>query len=133
MSARSRRQHRTLTLNAIDIAAIVVAAGRGTRAGLDVPKQYALLGGRPVLRRTLEALTSHPALDAILVVIGPDDAVQYHETARELPKLLAPVVGGATRQQSVRNGLEALATMAPGVSWFTTLRGRSPPSDSSIS
>ncbi len=95
--------------------ALVVAAGRGIRAGRDLPKQYAVLGGKTVLRRTLEMLQSHEGLGAIQVVIGPDDARLYEEAARGLPGLLPPVEGGATRQQSVRNGLEALADHAPAI------------------
>lgn len=94
-------------------AALVVAAGRGIRAGREVPKQYAVLGGSTVLRRTLKALLSHPGIDVLQVVIGEADAQFYAEAARGLPKLLPPVVGGTTRQQSVWNGLEALAPHAP--------------------
>ncbi|HEX9905681.1 MAG TPA: bifunctional 2-C-methyl-D-erythritol 4-phosphate cytidylyltransferase/2-C-methyl-D-erythritol 2,4-cyclodiphosphate synthase [Propylenella sp.] len=99
--------------NASLTAALVVAAGRGIRAGRNVPKQYAAVGGGTVLRRTLKALLSHPGIDILQVVIGDADAPFYAEAARGLPRLLPPVVGGATRQQSVRNGLEALAPHAP--------------------
>jgi 2-C-methyl-D-erythritol 4-phosphate cytidylyltransferase / 2-C-methyl-D-erythritol 2,4-cyclodiphosphate synthase len=94
-------------------AVIVVAAGRGSRAARDVPKQYVTVGGEPVLRRTIRAFSSHEGIDAILTVIGDGDATRYAETVRGLPKLLPPVVGGATRQESVRNGLEALAGDPP--------------------
>lgn len=97
------------------VAGLVVAAGRGSRAGRDMPKQYAMLGGKTVLRRTLEALLSHEAIDNLLVVIGDGDDALYEEAVRGLPKLLPPVAGGATRQQSVRNGLEALASRAPNI------------------
>jgi len=96
-----------------DVAALIVAAGRGSRAGHDLPKQYARLGGKTMLQRTVEALASHPAIGAVLVVIGPGDAPLYHDAVGGLPKLLPPVEGGATRQQSVLNGLEALAGRAP--------------------
>jgi 2-C-methyl-D-erythritol 4-phosphate cytidylyltransferase / 2-C-methyl-D-erythritol 2,4-cyclodiphosphate synthase len=95
------------------IFGLVVAAGRGLRAGRELPKQYAPLGGRTVLRRTLQALLSHRSIDKILVVIGPGDAAIYAEAAHGLPNLLAPAMGGATRQQSVLNGLEALAEQGP--------------------
>ena len=91
----------------------MVAAGRGSRAARDVPKQYASVGGEPVLRRTIRAFASHEGIDAILTVIGDGDAARYAETVRGLPKLLPPVIGGATRQQSVMNGLEALAADPP--------------------
>jgi 2-C-methyl-D-erythritol 4-phosphate cytidylyltransferase/2-C-methyl-D-erythritol 2,4-cyclodiphosphate synthase len=97
------------------VAALVVAAGRGSRAGRELPKQYAMLGGKAVLRRTLEALLSHEAIGNLLVVIGDGDDALYEEAVRGLPKLLPPVAGGATRQQSVRNGLEALTSRAPSI------------------
>jgi 2-C-methyl-D-erythritol 4-phosphate cytidylyltransferase/2-C-methyl-D-erythritol 2,4-cyclodiphosphate synthase len=95
------------------IFGLVVAAGRGLRAGRELPKQYDRLGGRTVLRRTLQALLSHRSIGKILVVIGPGDAAIYAEAVHGLPNLLAPVIGGATRQQSVLNGLEALAEQGP--------------------
>src|SRR5687768_7413406 len=97
------------------IFGLIVAAGRGLRAGRDLPKQYVQLGGRTVLRRSIEALLSHRSIDRILVVIGPDDAPTYAEAVHGLPNLLAPVTGGATRQQSVLNGLEALAEHGPRI------------------
>lgn len=89
--------------------ALVVAAGRGTRAGPGGPKQYRRLGGVPVLRRTLAALAAAGA-ERITVVIHVDDAAAYAEAVAGLDAPLAPpVAGGATRQESVRLGLEALA------------------------
>ncbi len=95
------------------IAALVVAAGRGRRAGGDIAKQYARIGGQPVLRHTLRALSRTPGIDAILTVIHPDDGSLYAACARNIGKLLAPVTGGASRQESVRLGLESLARLAP--------------------
>lgn len=94
--------------------AIVVAAGRGTRAGGTLPKQYQSVAGEPVLRRTLRLFAAHPAITAVLPVIHPDDSGRFADSVRDLPKILAgrilaPVFGGATRQASVRAGLEALA------------------------
>jgi 2-C-methyl-D-erythritol 4-phosphate cytidylyltransferase/2-C-methyl-D-erythritol 2,4-cyclodiphosphate synthase len=97
------------------VAALVVAAGRGSRAARDLPKQYVTLGGKTVLQRTVEALLLHPAVEAIQVVIGDGDEALYHAAVAGLPKLLPPVTGGATRQHSVRNGLKALAPQAPRV------------------
>ncbi|MEW6123495.1 MAG: bifunctional 2-C-methyl-D-erythritol 4-phosphate cytidylyltransferase/2-C-methyl-D-erythritol 2,4-cyclodiphosphate synthase [Pseudomonadota bacterium] len=96
-------------------AAIVVAAGRGSRIGGALPKQYHLVGGQSVLRRTLSALCAHPGIGAVQVVIHPDDAALYGAAAAGLEKLLPPVDGGADRQASVRAGLEALAALAPDV------------------
>ncbi|HLO75594.1 MAG TPA: 2-C-methyl-D-erythritol 4-phosphate cytidylyltransferase, partial [Magnetospirillum sp.] len=89
------------------VVALVVAAGRGRRFGGDVPKQYQDLAGRPVLRHTLAALAVNPQIDAVRAVIHPDDADLYREAAAGLD-LLDPIAGGATRQDSVRLGLESL-------------------------
>ncbi|MFG1188572.1 bifunctional 2-C-methyl-D-erythritol 4-phosphate cytidylyltransferase/2-C-methyl-D-erythritol 2,4-cyclodiphosphate synthase [Xanthobacter flavus] len=95
--------------SAANCVAIVVAAGRGSRAGGPLPKQYQQLGGEPVLRRTLRLFCEHPAVTAVLAVIHSDDSGLFADAAEGLPKILAPVSGGATRQESVRAGLEALA------------------------
>ncbi len=95
--------------SATNCVAIVVAAGRGSRAGGPLPKQYQQLGGEPVLRRTLRLFCEHPAITAVLTVIHSDDSGLFADAAEGLPKILAPVSGGATRQDSVRAGLEALA------------------------
>jgi 2-C-methyl-D-erythritol 4-phosphate cytidylyltransferase / 2-C-methyl-D-erythritol 2,4-cyclodiphosphate synthase len=92
--------------------ALVVAAGRGTRLGAPLPKQYLPLAGKPVLRYSLETLASHPGIDAVRVVFNPDDAASYEAAARGLD-LLPPVAGGAARQDSVRLGLESLAAAPP--------------------
>lgn len=94
-------------------AAVVVAAGRGIRIGGDTPKQYRSVGGQAVLTRTLTALAAHPGIVRIQPVIAPDAAEFYRACLADLDaatrdKVAAPVPGGATRQQSVRAGLEAL-------------------------
>ena len=94
------------------VAVLVVAAGKGERAGGAVPKQYAPLLGKPILRWTLEAFARHPRVTSIQVAIGPDQQ-QLYAAAVEGLDLLPPVIGGATRQESVRRGLEALANAAP--------------------
>lgn len=96
------------------VVALVVAAGRGRRFGGEVPKQYQDLAGRPVLRHTLAALAANPQIDAIRVVIHPDDASLYDEAARAM-SLLPPIDGGPTRQDSVRLGLESLIPLAPDI------------------
>lgn len=93
---------------------LVVAAGRGSRAGAGGPKQYRELGGRQVLARTLDALLAADPNSRAMVVIHADDRDLYDAAVAPLgadlrEKLLAPVVGGATRQESVRNGLDALS------------------------
>ena len=93
-------------------AALVVAAGRGTRFGASRPKQYADLAGMPVIRHALMAFTEHSAISHIQPVIHPDDLQEFTEATSNLP-IMAPVFGGETRQQSVRLGLEALADINP--------------------
>ncbi len=98
------------------IAAVVVAAGRGTRARLAgvSAKQYAPLGGVPVLRQTLGALASTGAIAMLQVVIHADDRTDYEQAISGFDgPLLAPVVGGRTRQASVLAGLEALHPHRP--------------------
>jgi 2-C-methyl-D-erythritol 4-phosphate cytidylyltransferase / 2-C-methyl-D-erythritol 2,4-cyclodiphosphate synthase len=99
----------------VSTIAIIVAAGRGSRAGsVAGPKQYADLGGVPMLTRTLEAFASHAGIDHVLTVIHPNDMLRYQAAAQRVSgKLLAPVVGGASRQISVHNGLEALLQHNP--------------------
>ncbi len=94
------------------VAVLVVAAGKGERAGGAVPKQYVPLLGKPILRWTVEAFARHPRVTSVQVAIGPGQE-QLYATAIEGLELLPPVVGGATRQESVRRGLEALAHAAP--------------------
>jgi 2-C-methyl-D-erythritol 4-phosphate cytidylyltransferase/2-C-methyl-D-erythritol 2,4-cyclodiphosphate synthase len=93
-------------------AALIVAAGRGERFGTDIPKQYADLAGRPVLRFAIEAFVGHPEIDAVRVVIDPTHADLYAQATAGLD-LPPPVAGGATRQESVRLGLEALMAGRP--------------------
>ncbi len=97
----------------MDCVALVVAAGRGTRAGGDLPKQYQSIGDECVLRRTLRLFAEHPAITAVLTVIHSDDSDLFEDAARGLPKIIAPVSGGASRQASVRAGLNALTARAP--------------------
>jgi 2-C-methyl-D-erythritol 4-phosphate cytidylyltransferase/2-C-methyl-D-erythritol 2,4-cyclodiphosphate synthase len=92
--------------------ALVVAAGRGERLGGGRPKQYLPLGGRPLLCHSLAAFACHRQVDAVRAVIHPDDEALYATAAAGLD-LLAPVSGGASRQESVRLGLESLAEQAP--------------------
>jgi 2-C-methyl-D-erythritol 4-phosphate cytidylyltransferase/2-C-methyl-D-erythritol 2,4-cyclodiphosphate synthase len=94
------------------IGIVVVAAGRGERAGASVegPKQYRRIGGRPVLWHTLRHLLDWPRTGPIVVVIHPDDQSLFDAVRAQLPGD-APVFcisGGATRQISVRKGLKAL-------------------------
>jgi 2-C-methyl-D-erythritol 4-phosphate cytidylyltransferase / 2-C-methyl-D-erythritol 2,4-cyclodiphosphate synthase len=92
--------------------ALIVAAGRGSRFGGPLPKQYALLDGQPVLRRTLEAYRSAPQINSLRVVIADGDEPYYAAAVAGLD-LPQPVLGGVSRQQSVLNGLEALSGHVP--------------------
>jgi len=94
------------------VAAIVVAAGRGLRAGGDVPKQYRAIAGEAVIRPSLARLAAHRGIDAVQPVIHPDDEAMFRAATAGLD-LLPAAHGGATRQGSVRAGLEALAARQP--------------------
>lgn len=92
--------------------ALIVAAGRGTRTPGPLPKQYRSIGGEPILRRTVRAFRGHTRVSQVRVVIHGDDRALYDAATAGLD-LLPPVEGGATRQDSVRRGLESLIDLAP--------------------
>ncbi len=92
--------------------ALIVAAGRGTRFGGALPKQYLPLGGASVLRHAVAAFVAHPRIAGVQVVIRAEDRGQFEKTVAGLA-LLPPVPGGAERQDSVRLGLEALVPHGP--------------------
>lgn len=96
----------------IETTALIVAAGTGSRLGDGPPKQYRLLAGKAVLAHAIEAMRRHPAITAVRVVIGPG---QDDLAANALANLDVgpPIIGGATRQESVRQGLEALSADGP--------------------
>src|ERR1700730_13702797 len=97
---------------ASELAVLVVAGGRGSRAGEGIPKQYRSLAGRPLLTRTLGALMRAAPGATILPVIHKDDLDLYRACATVFEAdccLAGPVFGGTTRQASVRLGLEALS------------------------
>lgn len=96
------------------VAAVIVAGGRGTRASGDLPKQYRVLAGEPVIRASLSLFSWHGEVAAVQAVIHPDDVVLYEAAAKGL-SLLPPVYGGASRQASVRAGLEALSGRSPDI------------------
>ena len=88
------------------IAAIIVAAGRGVRAGGEVPKQWQMLAGEPVLTHSVRAFAKVAAVDQIVLVLHGDD---MGRAVKMLGGQITAVTGGATRAQSVRAALEALA------------------------
>jgi len=94
------------------IAALVVAAGRGLRAGAGEPKQYRTIGGQTVIYRAMEAFCTHPQISLVQPVLNPCDTAMFSAAVAGLG-YEPPVAGGATRQASVHAGLEALAAQAP--------------------
>ena len=98
-----------------EVAVVIVAAGRGERAGasVDGPKQYRPIGGRPVIAHTLEAFLAHPAIGRIVVAIHPDDGGLFAASGAWDPARVKTVAGGASRQDSTFRALQALADEAP--------------------
>jgi 2-C-methyl-D-erythritol 4-phosphate cytidylyltransferase len=96
--------------------AVVPAAGHGARFGAAVPKQYTPLLNRPMLSWTIAALLAEPRIDGVVVALAPDD-----DRWATLPEMTQPRVrrcrGGQRREQSVANGLEALAGVAHETDW----------------
>jgi 2-C-methyl-D-erythritol 4-phosphate cytidylyltransferase / 2-C-methyl-D-erythritol 2,4-cyclodiphosphate synthase len=94
------------------VSALVVAAGQGSRFGGAMPKQYLPLAGVDVLRHTVAALAGHPRITDVVVAIRPEDRARFDRAVAGL-QIAAPVIGGVTRQDSVRLGLEALVARWP--------------------
>jgi 2-C-methyl-D-erythritol 4-phosphate cytidylyltransferase/2-C-methyl-D-erythritol 2,4-cyclodiphosphate synthase len=96
-------------------AAVIVAAGRGERAreGGAGPKQYRRIGGQAVLRHTIEAFASHPAIGPIVIAIHPDDEELFAGAVGELHGRVRTVHGDKSRQSSTLAALEALASDRP--------------------
>ena len=102
--------HNNSSLKYAQTAVVIVAAGRGHRAGGGMPKQYRDLGGEMVLRKTLECfLAGQEGFGTIAVVIHPDDLELYAQAVSGLDTNIVSVHGGATRTASVKAGLMALA------------------------
>jgi 2-C-methyl-D-erythritol 4-phosphate cytidylyltransferase/2-C-methyl-D-erythritol 2,4-cyclodiphosphate synthase len=112
MMQRHLSDRGNIALHNIKVAAVVVAAGRGLRAGGDLPKQYRSILGEPVIRPSLAALARHTAVSFVQPVIHSDDAELYARATHGLD-VLPPVHGGASRQASVCAGLEALEPHRP--------------------
>ncbi len=90
------------------IVALIVAAGRGERAGGGAPKQFVPLAGHAVLAHSVAAFSRHPAIDRIVIVIGEEQEAEARAAVGDRQF----VIGGATRRESVLNGLEAIGTAA---------------------
>ena len=91
--------------------AIVVAAGRGTRLGGDRPKQFLELGGVPLIIHTLKQFERSKRINEVLTVLPAEDTAGFESLARKfgINKVHRVIIGGPTRAQSVRNGLNAIA------------------------
>lgn len=101
-----------------DLAILIAAAGRGRRAGEGVPKQYRDLAGEPMLARTLACFIRALPGSLLLPVVHRDDLALFQTVLGRIgadfaQQLSPPVFGGATRQESVRCGLEALSNRLP--------------------
>ncbi|MEH3039254.1 MAG: bifunctional 2-C-methyl-D-erythritol 4-phosphate cytidylyltransferase/2-C-methyl-D-erythritol 2,4-cyclodiphosphate synthase [Sphingomonas paucimobilis] len=88
--------------------ALIVAAGTGVRSGSSLPKQYAPIAGRAMIAHAHAALTGHPGIDRVLVVIGEGQEQSLHAAVGEVEF----VIGGATRRESVSAGLAAIGDAA---------------------
>ncbi len=95
-------------------AVVLVAAGRGLRAGAGGPKQYRTIGGQPVIHRAMESFSRHPDVSAVQPVVNPDDGATFTAAVADLAHE-PPTNGGATRQASVLAGLEALVRHEPDI------------------
>ena len=95
--------------------ALILAAGRGVRAKGGIPKQYHPLAGTPLLCHSLRAFLSHKGIDRVQVVIHREHLPLYEAAVEGLgdARLLPPVFGGDSRQESARKGLESLEKLAP--------------------
>ena len=106
------RYYPAYTLPLVTTLALILAAGRGERFGSETPKQYLSLGGQPLLRHCVTNLARHPAISGVRVVFDPHDLTHYG-AAVDGVAVMEPVPGGASRQESVRLGLESLADLKP--------------------
>jgi 2-C-methyl-D-erythritol 4-phosphate cytidylyltransferase len=86
--------------------AIIVAAGSGSRFKSDTPKQFLELNGKPVIEHTVEQFAAAPSVDAIVLVLSADKLNDFR--GRAIGKIVDIIVGGATRAESVANGLAAI-------------------------
>ncbi|MEO6610050.1 MAG: bifunctional 2-C-methyl-D-erythritol 4-phosphate cytidylyltransferase/2-C-methyl-D-erythritol 2,4-cyclodiphosphate synthase [Aestuariivirga sp.] len=94
------------------VAAVIVAGGSGLRAGGETPKQYQLIGGKPVIWWTLRAFLDHPEVSYVQVVVGEGHEQEFARSTQGLT-FPAHVIGGATRQDSCRLGVEACTHAQP--------------------
>lgn len=97
---------------------LIPAAGSGARFGATVPKQYADIGGRPMLFHAVRALATHPAVEVVFVVLALDDRHYAQIDWSMFGERVAPLFcGGPTRRTSVYNGLIAIADSVDPDDW----------------
>ncbi|MFT4563744.1 MAG: 2-C-methyl-D-erythritol 4-phosphate cytidylyltransferase [Gammaproteobacteria bacterium] len=96
--------------------AVVPAAGKGSRMGSDIPKQYLSLAGKPVLEHTLGVLTGHPRIGAVVLVVSGDDS-RWPAITAQFDHRLIVVTGGSERCHSVLAGLQCLRDRADDRDW----------------
>ena len=96
----------------LDVSAIIAAGGRGTRFGAAVPKQLLMLGGRPLLQHSVDALLRCDVISSIAVALPAEIAADPPSYLRTPSKPIHIVIGGARRQDSVRNAFGAVASVA---------------------
>lgn len=98
------------------VVALLTAAGTGTRMGQDIPKQFMHVENKPVIIHTMEAFQNHPGVDAIVVVTLPSwiDVLKAYARQFNITKLRWVVPGGETGQESICNGLNAVAQDCDG-------------------
>jgi len=89
--------------------AIIVAAGSGERFRSETPKQFLELNGKTVIEWTIERISSAPSIDSIVLVLSPDRIDEWEERRPDFPKIDSIVAGGASRAESVLNGLNAVS------------------------
>ena len=110
------------------VTAVIAAAGRGTRLGGPVPKQFLEVNGEPMLVRTLKRFSDAAEIDHIIVVTN-EDYVEYCEATAiryGAGQAAAVVAGGAERQDSVRNALRALSEKCPDTEYVLVHDGARP-------
>lgn len=108
----------TTTLNMPRYVAIIPAAGSGSRMQTEMPKQYALLAGKPLLQHAVHTLCAHARIEQVFIVLSPDDQrFSTLDWSACGSKLSALYCGGETRAASVFNGLLAANDAIDGADW----------------
>ncbi len=101
-----------------DIYALIPAAGSGSRMGAEIPKQYQMLAGKPLIAHAIGTLCAHPRVRAAFVVLAPGDTYfGGHDWSAHRGRLETLFCGGATRAASVFNGLVAMADVVESDDW----------------